>query len=192
MTFSKYYLKQPKQKIVQDISLLLLVGGALVLSGASPSLATGLWKNLGKKKKYRKKSVENAFSRLKKQGCLEIQKSGHQVSIALTKEGRIKAGKFQINHLEIQRPKKWDRKWRVVIFDIIENGPGRTKRNGLRGFLFRLGFWRLQHSVWIHPFDCTQELALLREFFGLTTKEVRLLVVEAFEGEGALKEIFGL
>ena len=192
MAFSKYYFKQPKRKIAQDILVALLVGGALVLTGSSPALSMSMWRTITWRGRYNKRSVENAFYRLRKQGYLRVERQNHRVSVELTEEGRARAGKFQINHLKIKRPKKWDGKWRVVIFDIKENDEGRTKRDALRGFLFRLGFYRLQHSVWIHPFDCTQELALLKEFFGLTTKEVQLLIVQSLEEEAVLRKKFVL
>ncbi|MDP2930577.1 MAG: hypothetical protein Q8N56_03170, partial [bacterium] len=47
--------------------------------------------------------------------------------------------------------KKWDGNWYLVSFDIPEKLRG--KRNILRAVLRRLGFGRLQNSVWISPFN---------------------------------------
>ena len=47
----------------------------------------------------------------------------------------------------IVRP--WDKKWRIVGFDIKENN--RNFRNRLREKLKELGFQRLQRSIWISP-----------------------------------------
>jgi DNA-binding transcriptional regulator PaaX len=61
----------------------------------------------------------------------------------------------------------------------------------LRGKLKELGFHKLQQSVWIHPYDCKKEIELLREFFGLSKKELRLIVGK-IEGDEFLKRHFNL
>ncbi|MDP2930571.1 MAG: PaaX family transcriptional regulator C-terminal domain-containing protein, partial [bacterium] len=47
--------------------------------------------------------------------------------------------------------KKWDGNWYLVSFDIPEKLRG--TRNILRAVLRRLGFGRVQKSVWISPFN---------------------------------------
>ncbi len=134
--------------------------------------------------------LQTLFYRLRKQGCLKIEHRNHQIYISLTSEGKRRAGIFQINNLQIQKQKRWDGKWRVVIFDISELT--RIKRDGFRGFLKTLGFYPLQQSVWIQPYDCKDEIDLLRDFFGLSKKEVILLVVEAIEDGTSLRQRFGV
>lgn len=49
--------------------------------------------------------------------------------------------------------KAWDKKWRIVLFDIPEKE--RWKRDNLRAKLKELGFGMIQMSVWMspHPFE---------------------------------------
>ncbi len=54
------------------------------------------------------------------------------------------------------KKKKWDKKWRIVIFDIPETM--RAKRKKLRGLLGRLGFQKIQKSVWLTPYDFLGEV----------------------------------
>jgi len=89
------------------------------------------------------------------------------------------AGWLQIDALKIKHPQKWDTKWRLVIFDISHLK--KKYREAFRGKLKELGFWYLQKSVWLHPFECRDEIALLRDFFGLTKNEVRLITAEDIE-----------
>jgi len=96
---------------------------------------------------------------------INIQKENHQVYISLTEKGKKKAGWLQIDNLKIFRPKKWDQKWRLIMFDITQLK--KTHRDAFRGKLKELGFQPFQKSVWIHPFDCEAEIDLLRKFFGL-------------------------
>jgi phenylacetic acid degradation operon negative regulatory protein len=50
----------------------------------------------------------------------------------------------------------WDKKWRMVIFDIPE--VTRRDRDFLRSQLQWLGFLELQKSVWIFPYEIKSEL----------------------------------
>ena len=45
--------------------------------------------------------------------------------------------------------RRWDRRWRIVIFDIPERR--KSVRAKLRRFMQEYGFVRLQDSVWIYP-----------------------------------------
>ena len=191
MSKYKYYFRKPRGEIVKDIFRLLAIGGAVAIAATSPYFTINLINALGKDKKpYSRRSASNAFYRLRKEGCLKIERQNHQIHISLTAEGKRRAGIFQINDLKIQKQKKWDGKWRVVIFDISELT--RIKRDGFRGFLKTLGFYPLQHSVWIQPYDCKDEVDLLRNFFGLSKKEVNLLVVEDIEDGVSLRQRFNI
>ena len=45
---------------------------------------------------------------------------------------------------------KWDKKWRIIIFDIPEKI--KKKRDVFRADIKRAGFIMLQNSIWISPF----------------------------------------
>lgn len=156
-----------------------LIAGAIYVAASSPYFVFHLSRNLGKilgeKKSVNKKDprFKNAFYYLKNRGYLEIRKKNHQIYIALTAQGRKRAGKYLIDDLKIKEPKKWDKKYRIVMFDIPNIA--RIKRDALRGKLKELGFYRLQQSVWVNPYECKEEIDLLREFFGLSARELILI-----------------
>ena len=186
----KYYFKKPRSEIVKDIFSWLLVGGAILVAASSPYFIRNLLESDKRWRRYPRRRVSSTFYNLKRQGLINITEKNHQIYISLTEKGRKKAGMFQIDSLEIKRPKKWDKKWRIVIFDIAQLK--KTHREAFRGKLKELGFYPLQKSVWIHPFDCRAEIELLRDFFGLSEKEIRLLVAEDIENDRNLEEIFKL
>jgi hypothetical protein len=186
----KYYFKKPKSEIVKDILISLLVGGTIFIAASSPYFIKNLLEGNKRWQKYPKKKLGSTFYNLKKQGLIVIEKRGRQIYISLTKEGRKKAGLFQINDLKIKKPKRWDKKWRLVIFDIAQLK--KSHREAFRGKLKELGFYLLQKSVWVHPFDCWAEIELLRDFFGLSKKEVRLILVKDIEDDEELKKFFKL
>ncbi|MBI2042017.1 MAG: hypothetical protein HYT20_03300 [Candidatus Nealsonbacteria bacterium] len=149
-------------------------------------------KSLKSIKRYNHKKVSNTFYNLKRDGCIniEIGKKNHQVFITLTERGRKKAGRFQIDDLAIKKPKKWDGKWRIVIFDIAQLQ--KLQRNAFREKLKGLGFYPMQKSVLVCPYECKDEVGILREFFGLSKKEIRLITADNIEDDVSLKRIFKL
>ncbi len=137
-----------------------------------------------------KQSFCNVFSKLKRKGLIKIAQQNGQIYISLTAEGKKKAGKYQIDNLEIKKPKKWDGKWRILIFDIKENQ--RIKREALRGKLKQLNLFKLQNSVWIHPYEFRKEAGLLRSFFGLTKDEMQTIIADKIENDKKAKLFFKL
>jgi len=190
MSKYEYYLKKPKLEITKDILTWIAVAGLITIAATSPYFGTNLIRAFQKKKRYGKKKVYDTFSRLRREGYLKVEKHNHQIYISLTEEGKKKAGRFQIDSLKIQRPRRWDRKWRIVLFD-IENSKN-IKRDALRGKLKELGFYLYQKSVWAHPYKCDDEIKLLKEFFGLTGNEISLIVAEKIANEKGVKDYFRL
>ena len=97
---------------------------------------------------------------------------------------------MQIDDLEIAKQKKWDKKWRLVIFDIAQIK--KIYREAFRGKLKDLGFRSLQKSVWVHPYECQAEIELLKDFFGLSDKELRLIVAQSIGIDEEFKKEFRL
>jgi DNA-binding transcriptional regulator PaaX len=188
MSKYKYYFRKPKSEIVKDVFYWLTAAGAVSIAVTSPYFVNNLIKSYKNFGKYKNKKIYDTFYDLKRQGCLNIERSGHQVYVSLTEKGKNKAGRFQIDDLKINRPKKWDNKWRLVIFDIVQLK--NLQRNAFRGKLKCLGFYPLQKSVWVCPYECSDEISLLRDFFGLNQKDIRLITAENIEDAAFLKKIF--
>ncbi len=169
-----------------------MVAGVVCIAATSPYFGVNLVREIKRwmkyKRKLRKKRISDAFYRLRKQGFVEIKRKGNQIYISLTEKGKKLAGWMQIDALKIKRPKKWDGKWRIVVFDISQLK--KIYREAFRGKLKDLGFVKLQKSVWVHAFDCRDEIELLRDFFGLSQKELRLIVAQDIGPDDWLKKIF--
>ena len=187
---SKYYFRKPRSEIVKDILETSLLAGAIVIAATSPYFLVNLLKGYNRLRKYPKRKVSDIFTRLKREGLIDVEYKGGQIYIKLTSQGRKKAGAHQIDSLKIKKPKKWDRKWRIVVFDIAELK--KFHREAFRGKLKELGFYSLQKSVWVCPFPCQNEIALLRDFFGLDKEDVRMIVAEKIENPDNLKQQFNL
>lgn len=184
----KYYFYKPKSEIVKDVLFWLAMLGTVYIAATSPYFIKNLLREVKKFRKYPKRKVANTFYRLKQEGLIEIKRTGKQFYINLTEHGKKKAGRFQIDALRIKRPKKWDGKYRLVIFDISQLK--KFLREVFRGKLKELGFYQLQKSVWVHAFDCEAEIELLKDFFGLNEKELRLIIAEKITNDKELRKFF--
>ena len=191
MTKYKYYFRKPRSEIAKDILRSLATTGLICLAATSPYFGVNLirgfkqWKKNGK---YKKRNAVDAFKKLQKRGCIDVEMVNNQIYIRLTEEGKKLAGWMQIDDLKIKKPKKWDGNWRLVIFDISQLK--KFYREAFRGKLKELGFYPLQKSVWIYPFDCQDEIELLRDFFGLSEKEMKLIISPDIGEDDWLKEHF--
>ena len=190
MSKYKYYFKKPRSEIVKDILKTLAVGGAVYIAAGSPYFIRNIMRAWRRLKRHSSKKVYDTFYRLEKKGLITTRKEGRQIYIGLTEEGKKLANWMQIDELEIKKPRKWDGKWRLIVFDIAELK--RVYREAFRGKLKELGFRPLQRSTWVHPFDCRDEIGLLRDFFGLSEKEMRLIVAEDIGDNSSLRSKFNL
>lgn len=164
------------KQIVIAIGILGVVSAVMV--------APGLAKALPLLKKIDVARINQELTRLRKRGLVEIiKKQRGVVTVKLTKEGKKKLKRYQIDFLEIEKPRKWDGKWRIIIFDIP------VKKNYAREMLRRkmkaLGFYKLQASVFVHPYPCLEVVNFLRNYFGVSS-EVEYLDVNSLESQNRL------
>jgi DNA-binding transcriptional regulator PaaX len=133
--------------------------------------------------------VNRRVKQLAKQGLVQIKKDRGNVLVALSAKGRRELAYAEVKHNLALQEKQWDGKWRVVMFDIQEFKRG--DRNLLRAELNDCGLVRLQNSVWITPYDCSQLINLLKIDIGLG-QEVIYMTVDTIENDGWLKKEFNL
>ena len=133
-----------------------------------------------------KKAVMRSRKRLVQRGLLEYTPQG---LLRLTEKGKMKLRQLELCDYALQKPKRWDKKWRVLIFDIKEER--RSMRDKIRRALSIIGFVRLQHSVWVYPYDCEDVITLLKADFEIG-KDLLYLIVDTIENDKKLKQIFKL
>jgi len=189
--------KKTKVEITKIIIKGILISGGIVIAATNPTFGVRILPKLlkyaqyeMKKRKNEKKKFYDTFSRLKNKGLIQMEYKGKQIHITLTEEGKKYAGKYQIDDLEIKKTKKWDKKWRVLIFDI--DNKHKAKREALRGKIIELGLYQLQKSVWVCPYHFQKEADIMRNFFGLTNDEMKIITASNIEHDIALKKHFGL
>jgi CRISPR-associated endonuclease Cas2 len=186
----KRIMEKKERPQVKDILLILAVGALVVGSLVAPGLPRIFYFLKKRNRKMKEKLArfdlrlfKQELKRLASKGMVELAEVKGKTIAKLTEKGKTRVVNYQLENMEINKPKRWDGKWRLVIFDI----PNRKKkaREFFREKLKSLGFYRLQESVFIHPFDCRDEICFIRKQLGLTISEVMFLTVEEIEGEKA-------
>lgn len=168
----------------------LILAGMVSIAATSPFFLYRLAKIMVKDSEYKTKNKQkfnNAFYYLKKNGFLVVEKNGHDIIISPTEKGIKMMKKYQMLDLKVKKPRKWDGKIRLVAFDIPD--ARKVQRNAFRRKLKELGFYSYQKSVWLHPFECANEIKILKDFFGLNDKQVHFFTAEKFNDEVLLEKI---
>ncbi len=84
----------------------------------------------------------------------------------------------------------WDGIWRLVIFDIPDDQ--KKAREALRQKIKEMGFYSLQKSVFITPYECENEIDFVCSIFDIDRNNVLILEVNKFEGAEKLIHYFKL
>ncbi len=162
----------------------------LVMIAAGMGNAVQVFKQFNTSKKFNKNQIRDSLNHLRREKLIEyVTEKNGKTLVRITKKGKAKLRIFDIELIKIKKPKKWDGKWRLVMFDI----PMRfTKgREALRYHLRDLGFYQFQKSAWIYPYVCEDEIIYIADFFGVG-KFVEILTVENISREEKLKNHFRL
>ncbi len=118
-----------------------------------------LWSEIDRKQLY------HILRRLKANNLIKTIKKNNEKTIQLTQAGKKRWLEYQFNDLFLNKKKKWDKKWRIVVFDIPESK--RPARDSLRIKLKKLGFLEFQKSIFIYPFPCQNEINFIINFFNI-------------------------
>ena len=136
--------------------------------------------------------LSGAIHRLKKQNFIGFSEKNGKITLHLTEKGRKKLLTYKLDKMKIKKPKIWDEKWRLVIFDIPE--ARKLARNILREKIANLGLKWIQDSVWIHPYPIDNEIRFLAEIYEIRPF-VKVFIVESLNDErleSSLKKKFNL
>ena len=124
------------------------------------------------------------------QGLIEFERREGKSYARITPAGkRVLAFEEQKTALNNKKKRQWDKRWRVIIFDIPEKR--RRTRDRLRITMRELGFAHLQDSVWVYPYDCEDLVALLKADLKIGAA-VLYMVVEHIENDKRLRAQFAL
>lgn len=135
--------------------------------------------------RFERNRIWKAIKYLEEQKRIAINERGDEYYILLTQEGKVKLAEVAIWDLSISAPKRWDKKWRIVMFDFPKEMT--TIRNSFRQKLEDMGFTTYQRSVYIYPFECYEEVRAVIDFFKVESHVRYLLAVDIDSTESYIK-----
>ncbi|TSC53840.1 MAG: phenylacetic acid degradation operon negative regulatory protein [Parcubacteria group bacterium LiPW_39] len=186
------------KSIAEISSKLLLIAGVasavIILGAIAPNIIGVIGKMVNKeKRKFYFKCDEKKFNQtlvhLKSRHFIKIEPDKDTTYLKLTKKGERRHNLFILENLKIPKMKRWDGRWRMVIFDISEKF--KNAREALRLKLKDMGFYQVQKSVLIFPYPCEKEINFIKQIFDLNN-QVKIVLVDSFQGEEEIRQHFNL
>lgn len=180
--------KRRKRENIQN-AVLAVVGavGVLAVAAIAPNVFQALPHIMGKRRYKLKFQAHTAIGRLIIKGHLRRNAKGF---LDITNAGSRHLALEQARAAAPARAKRrWDKRYRLVMFDIPQRRKG--MRDRLRMFMNDFGFLRLQDSVWISPYDCEDLIALVKVELRVG-KDVLYAVVDQIENDGWIKKHFNI
>lgn len=166
------------------------VAGILAVTMIAPNIFQAIPGLMGRKRYKLAFQARTAAGRLAVKGHVRFVEKNGRKYLEITDEGRrtlaIEQEKLR---LAGKRGKRWDKRYRLVMFDIPEKKRG--MRDQVRMFMQGCGFLRLQDSVWVFPYDCEELVTLVKADLRIG-KDVLYAVVESIENDGWIKKHFNL
>lgn len=174
--------------------LFMVASGTLILSSLfAPNVAQLLKPVMRWRKNWDKidrRRIQEAILRLNKKKLIELIERGDEIYIKITEGGNKLLKRFDYDDLELPHSKKWDKRWRLVIFDIPDKK--KKERNAFSEKLKDSGFYPLQESVFIYPHDCQNEIDFISNFLSIDTHVNYFVIESVAKREGDLRSLFNL
>jgi len=180
--------KRQKHNLQRAVLLTVGMAGLVTVMATAPNALqlleiTGINARL----RYRAKS---AIGRLKQKGEIEFVEREGKKYIRLTERGeKTLAFMKEKTALATKKPKRWDQRYRLVMFDVPEKR--KRTRDRLRREMQETGFLRLQDSAWVYPYDCEEFIALLKADLHIG-KDVLYAVIEEIDNDIPIRKHFSL
>ncbi|MBI2635388.1 MAG: CRISPR-associated endonuclease Cas2 [Parcubacteria group bacterium] len=174
----------------QKVILLLLAGISLGLSN-SPRGQWRILKSLTKEwRKINRQELYRSIRRLYASKLVDYhERQDGSISMLLNENGKKAALHYKLDEISINKPANWDHKWRIVLFDVPEKK--KKLREALRERLKQLGFIEFQKSVFIHPYECKNEIDFITELYN-GSRFVRFIEATHLDNELDIKNKFNL
>ena len=165
--------KYNKGEIAEIILSTLLAVGLVAVAVTAPNVVQ-LFKYFDPKNSADRARIKRSVVRLDRAGFVE-QKGDKSDVFFLTQKGRERAMRYALDQRKIPSQKIWDKKWRLVMFDIPEEK--KQARRAINFALKKLGCVQYQKSVFVTPFPCKKEVDFVGECFGVRD-DIRVIVAK--------------
>ena len=175
----------------QQKILLTLLGSVTLGFSSSPSQYFRTLRKLRKEwNKINQRNFNRSIQRLSREKLIEEKKLPDcSFKLILTEDGKKQAKRLNFlgSSIEFKKPRHWDGKWRIVLFDIPEKD--RIFRDILREHLYALNFYKLQYSVFVSPYPFEKSILDLVALYSAESF-VRVITATKIDNEPKLKKHF--
>jgi len=179
--------------ILEVIGLTLVSGGGHPLRPTLPLAVEEIIKSLKEIKnlKIAEDKIKKSLKNLEKKEIIYLEEKSSNTFVHIKDKNNPTIIKYSIKALLDfkKKEKKWNGKWFMVFFDVPEIQ--RNKRGYLREYLKKIGFYKYQQSVYIFPYECEEEVALIKKIVE-AAKYMKYIIAEKIEDEELLKSFFNL
>ena len=170
-TVAQYRRGELARDILRLVGAGIMVGGLSVIAPNTLQLIEYLQPD-GRLERNR---IWKALRYLEEKNRIRVEERGNVAYLVLTHEGRIRLDEQAIWDLAVDTPRRWDKKWRLVMFDLPATR--NRVRQSFRLKLEDLGLQMYQRSVFIFPHDCQKEIRAIAHWYGVDDY-VRYVVAE--------------
>lgn len=181
--------RRVKQNIQKAVFATVATAGLIAVAVIAPN-ALQLLRYIPDNRSLYDRRAKSALNKLARKGLVTFVERDGMKFARLTKSGLTRlAFEKESLALQLDKKRKWDKQWRMVMFDIPEYRRGVRAR--LRGIMTEIGFVRVQDSAWVYPYDCEEFIALLKAELKIG-KDVLYVIVSEMEHDTFLRKHFRL
>ena len=163
--------------------ILKIIGSCAILAGAV--VAPNIIKLLDPHTKRHKYQYQKSLKKLANHDIIYL--FGEEIQ--LTEKGKLLLRKIQIEEIHVKRPDIWNGMWHLVCYDVPEGK--KKERDYFRGRLIKLGFKVIQDSLWVYPYECKEEIAVISQSLGISPY-VAYLNTDYLPGQDKILNYFNL
>lgn len=122
--------------------------------------------------------AELLYRYLKSQNLVLFSRGDAGFELGLSPYGAQQLLGLQLDSLAIPPMPKWDCLWRLVSYDIPNIKT--TERREFSARLLELGFVMVQRSMWVHPYECFDQIKLVTDHLNIT-RHVAVMEIHRFD-----------
>lgn len=177
---------QVADALIDSLFVGSMVGASMVAPNAVQMIGKVYLRHLNKRERNRE--LQSVMRYMQRQGLVVVTEQGGEFSVSITERGKRRHARFQFENLHIPAMERWDQKWRIVMFDVPEKHA--SARRALAIKLQDTGFKLLQKSAWVHPFDCREQVELIKYVYPELARYIVFLETDTIDSHNQLLKQF--
>jgi CRISPR-associated endonuclease Cas2 len=181
--------RRRKENVQQIVLSTVAIAGIIAVAMIAPNIFQAIPRLMGDKYKFGFRA-RTAAGRLAQKGYVRFVERNGKRFVEITEKGERAYALEQARFATYTNVnKRWDKRWRIVIFDIPETR--RALRERVRRLVREFGFLKLQDSVWVFPYDCEELIAMMKTELRIG-KDILYIIADSIENDRWVRRQFNL